>query len=136
MWKPIEIKPGDQRYLGEIVVKGRLWELKTVTSPTGRLSFVSKKFAIISWPDDYEEIYDLKEDDTSWFVFEPDPPKKLLAPAILQNSAGFLFVEDGLFGSKKDAEFYYHVGVYKTTHYRVISWPAIPNKDGFYEVPD
>jgi hypothetical protein len=55
---------------------------------------------------------------------EPKTPK-LMAPAILKTCEEFS-VSLNLYSSEKEAREYYHDAL--------VSWPAVPNKDGFYEV--
>jgi len=55
---------------------------------------------------------------------EPAKPK-LLAPCLVRNKATFYF-STGLFESEEEAKVSWGDGF--------VAWPALPNKDGFYEV--
>ena len=65
-------------------------------------------------------------DQHKWKFYEEPKPKKLLAPAILKTNEGSFYVGGGLYSSEKEAR--------GKAWGEVHSWPAIPNKDGFYEV--
>lgn len=84
----------------------------------------------ISWKNDtgvcndYQPAYNLVEE---W----KEPPKpKLLAPALCRSLSDKFFVTDNLFLTRDDASDYTH-----NAECYLIAWPAVPNKDGFYEVP-
>jgi hypothetical protein len=55
---------------------------------------------------------------------EPKPPK-LLAPAIIK-VCGSVGLSSTLYSSEEEAR--------EELHGMVVSWPAIPNKDGYYSV--
>lgn len=56
---------------------------------------------------------------------------KLLAPALIKNDLGSVVFSAKLYSSLKEAK----KGCSHLEPYKVI-WPALPNKDGFYEVDD
>ena len=63
---------------------------------------------------------------------EPKPPK-LLAPALLRRLGSIrIFVTEELYASKEDAIEH----AMEWAEVKFISWPAIPNKDGFYSVEE
>ena len=63
------------------------------------------------------------------FKIQPvDQKKVLMAPAFISNGGGGIFISNHLFRSEKDAR--------EHLEYAFVSWPAILNKDGFYEVPE
>jgi hypothetical protein len=66
----------------------------------------------------------LMRDD--WEIVEEPKPPKLLAPAMYHTDGQWVLGRT-LFGSKKEAQEYHGD--------RQVIWPAIPNKDGMYEVP-
>ena len=71
----------------------------------------------------------LNSDD--WVIYDSSKYPKLLAPAVYQDYPKRSFkITDKLFSSLEEAKEYC-----KCDGYRLI-WPAVPNKDGFYEVPE
>jgi hypothetical protein len=62
---------------------------------------------------------------------EPKPPK-LMAPALCRRlGSKRLFVTEELYASKEEAR----ERAMEWADLSFISWPAVPNKDGMYEVP-
>lgn len=120
MWKPITIKPGDQSLVGKRI-KDQDWE----DSDAKMVLMVGNKCVFTRDETGDECIYQLGD----WLCFEPNPPKKLLAPALCQDFAGFWYIPEKLFQKKQEAE------NYSTVFMRVI-WPAEKNNAGFYEVSE
>jgi hypothetical protein len=69
------------------------------------------------------EVFELLKDD--WEIREEPKPPKLLAPALLSD-IGHVEMSCYLYASEQEAR--------DTLGDSFISWPAIPNKDGMYEV--
>lgn len=65
--------------------------------------------------------------DTDWTIVEEPKPPKLLAHAMCANMSGTEYLSASIFESEGEAK-RHCVSAFKY-------WPAIPNKDGFYEVP-
>lgn len=129
MWKPITIKPGDQSLCGyelkvkEIEAPIKYWTVLNVG--------VSKVF--MRDRTGYEDAFPICEQD--WLIWEPPPTKNLVAPALVRevyhvqsNQTVQVALGHTLFSSEKEARRYHR------DHF--ISWPALPNKDGFYEVEE
>ena len=65
----------------------------------------------------------------------PEPPKKprRLAPALLRRLGGKrIFVTEELYTTEQEAQ----DDAAGSPGLVFIAWPAVPNKDGFYEVPE
>ena len=64
----------------------------------------------------------------AWELYEEPKKAVFMAPAIFKADDGYIEVSGKLFVSEEGAKYFYGK--------RLISWPALPNKEGFYEVPE
>ena len=113
MWKRIQIKPNDQSLVGR-TIRGMGSSLVVL--------YVGSHKVFGKYKDGDEDIQTIYQ---NWEIWEEEKQKKLLAPVLLRSDKS-IRLSYYLFSSIEEAKEYYK------GHF--ISWPAIPNKDGYYEV--
>lgn len=67
---------------------------------------------------------EFQKQDQPWIEYVGPKKKLLLAPALCKNRDGDFYVTGFLYSSEVDAQ---------SENENFHSWPAVPNKDGFYE---
>lgn len=124
MGQTFKIQPGDQSLVGK-KIRTKSWK---------RIVFIHVKFVgdvlIVGIDQNGKEIlYNFEGEE---FELYEEPKKKvLMAPAIVKTPYGYAMSEY-FYSSEKEAKDDIEI----KTISKFICWPAIPNKDGFYEVPE
>ena len=119
MWKPVTIKPNDQSLCGKFVSQFDDEEDSVKILFVGETRFFARCY------NKKECSFDMK---ISWRIWEEPKPKKLMAPAFGMDPSIDMVSVVGLFTSENHAK--------SVLEDDFISWPAIPNADGHYEVPE
>lgn len=118
----IEIKPGDQTHVGKKVHQDT-WN----PGEWLKILFVGNEQVLAVNDDGHEEVYLIDEE---WELYEEPKQKKLLAPAYVLY-AGFKRVHPALFNNASEAKDFF-----EKMPECFLSWPAIPNAQGYYEVEE
>ncbi len=120
--QPITIEPGSGLRLAGKKVIAESWRPQEALE----IVFVGEEYVLLKT--ELRTEFSLAIRDEVWHEVLPEPKKKLFAPAVVTNHEGIYYLSAYFYESEQQAK--------DTLWANFVQWPAIPNKDGFYEVDE